>query len=286
MRFAGFVGRQVELSHLQLMLNSIAPASLQVAFLAGEPGVGKTRLLGELARRLREQSIPVLQGIASEAEGMPPYLSFVQALGSYIRKAAPEQVRQAVGAAAPILAQLLPELQPYLAERPWYGPLPPEQSRLRLYEAVGDFLTAIAQTGAPQTESAPLALLLDDLQWADRSSLDLLVFLAQHPGAARVLVVGAYRPGDAAQNPAFNHAVAELTRLRVLTTLTLAPLNYAELAELAGQLLAGQGQGSAGAVDAGLYPLLYAQSEGNPFLAEELLQDWQASGVLVSENGV
>ncbi|HXV42508.1 MAG TPA: AAA family ATPase [Anaerolineae bacterium] len=94
-------------------------------------------------------------------------------------------------------------------------PLPPEQARLRLYEAIGDFIAAIA---APRSA----VLIFDDLHWADANSLDLLSYIARHQAAARLLIVGAYREGEAADFRAFQRTITELTRLRLLTTVTVS----------------------------------------------------------------
>jgi predicted ATPase len=108
---------------------------------------------------------------------MPPYLPFLEALGQYIQMTAPDQLRDRVGPAASILVAILPELAVYLGELPDGYPLPAEQTRLRLFEAVGGFLATIAAPGG-------LLLVLDDLQWADAASLDLLCHIVRRCGGA------------------------------------------------------------------------------------------------------
>jgi len=127
-----------------------------VVLLAGDPGIGKTRLLDEIARQTAQDGAIILQGGASEAEGMPPYLPFVEALGRYIQLTPLDQLRTHVAAAPQVLATLLPELITRLGEPPASAPLPPEQARFRLYEAIRMFLKSI---GAPHA----LVLTLDDL---------------------------------------------------------------------------------------------------------------------------
>jgi DNA-binding CsgD family transcriptional regulator len=161
---------------------------------------------------------------------------------------------------------LLPDLAERLGDRPNNYALPPEQARLRLYEAIGEFLAAIA---VPQS----LALLIDDLQWADAATLDLLCHIARHRPAARLLIVGAYREGEAADNLAFQRAAAELNRLRVLTTFSLGPLKADDITALATERLGAP-------VTLPVGQILFRQSEGNPFFAEELLRDWIETGAL------
>jgi predicted ATPase len=258
------VGRERELARLRSLEEKSRAGGLQVALIAGEPGIGKTRLLREIARCARQQGTTVLQGGASGTEGMPPYLPFLEALGQHIRSVSADELRSQAGAMASVLATILPELSLRLGGSASSYPLPPEQARLRLFEAVGLFLNAIA---TPR----PLLLVLDDLHWSDQASLDLLCHLAQHQPTARLLIVGAYREGEIMHRSAFERALAKLERLRLLTTIFLAPLTAEAVAELAAGDLGA-------AVDPAVSSLLASQSEGNPFLAEELLRDWLESG--------
>jgi predicted ATPase len=146
------VGRQRELDSLWNQFEQSITGRLRVTLVAGEPGMGKTRLLREVARRAERTDAHVLRGGASEAEGMPPYLPFLEALGQHIRAATPDELRAQTGAMASVLATILPELSLCLGELPSSYLLPPEQARLRLYEAVGMFLAAIA---APLRLAAP-----------------------------------------------------------------------------------------------------------------------------------
>ncbi|MFN8459630.1 MAG: LuxR C-terminal-related transcriptional regulator, partial [Anaerolineae bacterium] len=170
-----------------------------------------------------------------------------------------------------ILATILPELTLRLGETsPGYA-LPPEQARLRLFEAVSSFLTAIATSPSPSANGG--VLILDDLHWADPASLDLLCYIARRQPTTPLLMVGAYRAGEATHPAAFERSLAELTRLRVLTTLALPALAPAALTALAAAFLQAP-------LEPKLSQLLYTHSEGNPFLAEELLRGWQETGLI------
>ncbi len=264
------IGRQQEAALLWSRFEMAISGRCDVTCVTGEPGIGKTCLLEEMAARATRAGAVVLWGGASAVEGMPPYLPFLEALGQYIQVTAPDRLRDQVGLVASILVTILPELAVRLGEFPDGHPLPAEQARLRLFEAVGGFLTAIAA-------SAPggLLLVLDDLQWADAASLDLLCHVARRRTGARVSILGACRAGEVEQNPALEWALAELSRLRALTTLTLAPLQAEEIAVLAAGYLGGP-------VDPAAGQALYTHSEGNPFFAEELLRGWLEAGVLSS----
>ncbi|MGH2345107.1 MAG: ATP-binding protein, partial [Chloroflexota bacterium] len=158
-----------------------------------------------------------------------------------------------------------------LGELPATYPLPAEQARLRLFEAVGDLLAALA---APCT----LLLILDDLHWADPAGLDLLSYVARRHPTARLLMLGAYREGEVAHRPAFERALAELTRLRLLDSLALRPLADVEITALAGGYLGAP-------LDPPARDLLCAHSGGVPFFAEELMRGWLETGALIPLTG-
>src|SRR5690349_11691086 len=111
-------GRQRELHQLWDLFEASTTGHTHVMFVSGEPGIGKSRLLQEMAVRAEQSGALVLRGGASEAEGMPPYLPFLEALGSYIRAAPHEQLRAQAGSMAPVLATILPDLTVALGALP------------------------------------------------------------------------------------------------------------------------------------------------------------------------
>ena len=262
-----FVGRQRESQALWQQFELARGRHIRVMLVAGEPGIGKTRLMEQVAERAASDGAAILRGGASEAEGMPPYLPFLEALGQHVQTARLDELQEQAGNLSPILATILPELRLRLGEMPASYPLPPEQARLRLYEAAGAFLAAIAA-------EQPLLLIFDDLQWADPASLDLLCHVAGHESGSRLLILGAHRGGEAEQRPALARAIAELNRLRVLSTITVGPLSVDDIATLTHRYVGEQ-------VDPQVGELLFTHSEGNPFFAEELLRGWLDAGALV-----
>jgi DNA-binding CsgD family transcriptional regulator/tetratricopeptide (TPR) repeat protein len=265
------VGRGRERLLLDRLFEAVGGGQTHIALVAGEPGIGKTRLLDAAAGHAAAAGVPVLRGGAFDAEGMPPYLPFLEAIGQHIRSASPDTLRAQTGALAPILTTILPDLAIRLGETSPGYPLAPEQARVRLYEAVGAFLAAVA---APHA----LLVILDDLQWADPASLDLLCYIARRQPTARLLILGAYRAGEVVDRPAFERALAELNRMRMLDTIAVGPLSEAEVATIASESLGGP-------VDATLGHLLIEQSEGNPFFVEELLRGWLETGTLIRRDG-
>ncbi len=241
-----------------------------VVMVVGEPGIGKTYLLTQFATLAAHEGATILQGHASGTEGMRPYLPLLEAVGQYIRTAPADQLRNQAALDLEILTSILPELAARLGISPASSPMPLEQQRWRLYEALGAFLEAISM-------GHPLLLLLDDLHQADTESLSLLCYIARHHPKAHMLILGTARECEQQQNLAFVRTLSELARYRILTMLRVQLLSLIDVESLA---LCYLGKPAASAV----IVLLYAKSEGNPFFVEELLRCWVETHALRQEN--
>ncbi len=263
-----FTGRQDHVDLLWSHYQRARAGHASVVMVVGEPGIGKTYLLAHLASRAAQEGATILQGLASDTEGMPPYLPFLEALGRYIRTAPTDQLRDQTTFAPETLASILPELTARLGTLPGSHPLPPERQRLRLYEAVGSFLEAISMT-------QPVLLLLDDVHLADAESLSLLCYIMRHHPRAHLLILGTAREGEQ-QRLAFERALTDLTRQRRLTTLKMQPLSLLDVEALAFEYLGG-------AIAPAVTLLLYTHSEGNPLFAEELLHGWVEARAITQE---
>ncbi|HEY7830964.1 MAG TPA: AAA family ATPase [Solirubrobacteraceae bacterium] len=252
-----FVGRSDTGAALQAEWAAVREGSLRVVVLAGEPGIGKTRLAREFARTAHEQGATVLAGSCHE-ETLVPYQPFVEALRHYIACCPPAELAVQVTPRRAQLAAIVPELEDSRAP---YGPtgLGAEQERFRLFEAVSSLLADAAHL-------RPLVLFLDDLHWADQSSLLLLRHLARAQPRAPLMVLGTYRPVEVDDEHPLAEALAELRRARAVQRLPLAGLGEAEVAEL----IAGRTGQQA---PRGFVRRVADRSEGNPFFIEELLYD-------------
>jgi len=260
------IGRQRELSALQREFQNAARGRTTFVLLSGEPGVGKSHLLAEAARLDEAEGARVMRGHCLQSEGMPPYLPFLEALGEIVRTAPQAQLRRQTGAHAHVLAALFPELIQRLGELSPLYDLPPEQARFRLYEAIAAFFRNLC-------EDQPVLFLLDDLQWADAASLDLLAYIVRHQPSIRLLILAAARPGEGETNAPFQRLLSELDRLRNMNVIEIPPLSAEEIAGVAAHLLGAP-------LEAQACRLLHERSEGNPFFAEELLRGWQEGGHL------
>ena len=270
------VGRQAELEALLLRLADAGRGAGGLALVAGEPGIGKTRLLTEFAARARRDGWSVLAGQAYDTAGMPTYLPFREALWSHLRNTPPDARTVQLGEDAAELARLLPELRAHLPHLAVPPPATPAEARYRLFEAVSDVLLRIAR--APGR--AGLLLCLDDLHWADGVTLLLLEHLGRRLAGAPLLVAVAYRDTEVAANPPLVHTLTQLLRLPdvAVQRLELTRLPAAAVAELLRGL-------SGREPPAALVDLLVAETEGNPFFVGEVYRYLAEAGRLADAAG-
>lgn len=243
-----------------------ATARERMLLLAGEPGMGKSRLQAELASEVHHTGAIVLAGHAPD-EALVPYQPLLEAIGQFSFGAPLAELRAAVqrtGEAGADLARLIPEIRRRLPELPAPRASDPDTDRYLLFEAVADLLGAVAASG-------PLLIALDDLHWADRPTLLMLRHLLRSPRAAGLRILGAYRTGEP--------GAAELTA-------TVAPLRREGLVR--GLDVGGLDQGASvallrlragGTPSAALERALYQETEGNPLFLSELVRHLQESGV-------
>ncbi len=202
--FDCFVGRNREMSVLGERLagasglsdTTVSPRETQssnrgaVVFITGNTGVGKTRLLLELAQKAQESDFTVLYGKAQPLGIGCPYQPFIDAIRYYLRDRRlgdGERLEQLFGVHAPQLVRYLPEVCGF--GDGGTRPAPPEHERQRLYEGIAQFFVNVSQ-------ERPLLLILDDLQWSSESDLDLIHFITRSIAAERFVLCGAYRTDE------------------------------------------------------------------------------------------
>jgi DNA-binding NarL/FixJ family response regulator len=256
-----FVGRRAELETIQRMLGEVeAGSSRRVVVVVGEPGIGKTRLLEELGLLASAGDSLFLAGRAAEFEREAPFAPFVDALGG--RLADPErspleglsaEQRSELGSVFPTLAR---------GDEPARGT---GVERFRLHRAVRALVGGLAVR-------RPLVLVLDDLQWADEASIELIAHLLRRAPEGRVLLALAYRPGQAPRSLA--STVAQAERDGVAERIELGPLSTDEADELLGAGL-----------DAALRRSLAGEGGGNPFYLEQLARAARAAAGSTTDGG-
>ena len=166
------VGRDDLLALAERRISEVAAGRGHMLLLAGEPGIGKSRLADELSAHAIGRGAQVLVGRCWEAGGAPAYWPWVQLLRAYVREAQHDTLRAHVGAGAADLAQIVPELRETFSDLPAPRSLEPDAARFRLFDATAELLRKASR-------SQPLVLVLDDLHAADEPSLLLLRFLAR-----------------------------------------------------------------------------------------------------------
>jgi DNA-binding CsgD family transcriptional regulator len=270
------VGRADELARLMAHVDRAVAGRPSAVLLAGDAGVGKTRLLDELAARAAARGVRVLTGHCVDLGDVGlPYLPFVDLL----RPVGADPGLAPGLAGHPVLAGLLtgrpgstgpgqPADDGDRGSGPARVPLrpPADDGRLQLFEAVAALLAELA-------ERAPLLLVLEDLHWADRSSRDLLRYLLARLADEPIAVVASYRADDLHRRHPLRPLLAELVRLPTVERLAVDPLPDADVGELVRRLAAGD-------VPAGTVDDVVARAEGNAFYAEELLAAGLAGEVL------
>jgi predicted ATPase/DNA-binding SARP family transcriptional activator len=222
---APLVGRVAALTQLVVSLQQARQGRPQAVLVEGEAGIGKTRLARDFGAWARAQGADVLSGQAFEMGGRLPYQPLVEAMRQRLEQEnAPEDLLDDLWLAE--LSRLLPELRVRYPDLP--APTEDElTARPRLFEAVARLMDALGQR-------APLVLLLDDLQWVDGASLDLLRYLGRHwkGHSGRVLLLGTIRSEGMELNPQLSADLSDLGRDLPLTRIALQPLSQAETIEL------------------------------------------------------
>ncbi|WP_405945862.1 AAA family ATPase [Streptomyces prunicolor] len=261
---APLIGRDEELARLAGVLERARAGTAGAVLVAGDAGVGKTRVLDEAAVRAAGAGMTVLTGHCVDLGDVGlPYLPFTEILGVL----ADDERFAAALAAHPAVDRLLGAGSD--AARDAGG-------RLRLFEGIAGLL-------ADLSDIAPLLLVLEDLHWADQSSRDLLRFLLsrgilQRPAGGapthRLAVLASYRADDLHRRHPLRPLLAELVRLPAVERLELRPMGDAEVARLVRALRTGP-------VPDGTVRRIVERAEGNAFYAEELLaaSDMEAGGV-------
>ncbi|GAC1597965.1 MAG: hypothetical protein NVS3B21_23040 [Acidimicrobiales bacterium] len=268
-----FAGRDAAVAMLADAWKRAVAERRQVILVRGEPGIGKTRLVTELARTVADKGGVVLMGRCSD-DLRAPYGPFAEALGHLVAHAPDSLLADHVGAAGGDMVRLLPEISLRVPDVPAPVVGDPELERLRVYRSVADLL---ARAG----DLSPVLLVLDDLHWADAATVGLLMWLVRDSRPMRVAIVVTYRDTDVDRTHPFGKALADLRRIPDVQRLPLGGLNVDELAvwlERAGdQPIDDDTRRLAG--------ILESETEGNPFFVGEVISHLVESGIIHHEDG-
>ena len=268
----GVIGRETETGLIaDASKRVMVGEGREVVLVSGEPGLGKTTLVAEIARTAFAAGACVLFGHCEE-DLAAPYQLFGEALGHYVTHAPEDQLAAHIATHGSQLVKLVPALASRSPNLPPSKATDSDTERYLLFTAVVGLFSAVSA-------SQPLVLVLDDLQWADKASLMLLRHLIASELPMRVLVVGTYRDSEVSRSHPFVETLAALHRQPRVSRVELTGLDDGGVVALfeaaAGHALEGT------AVD--LAHAVYRETDGNPFFVTEVLRDLTETGAIAHD---
>ncbi len=255
-RLAPFVGRLGELERLQQRLPTSASGT--VSMVVGEPGIGKTRLMRELADEAEAQGVVVLWGRSPDGDWAAPYGPIVDAVDRYIAQIEPDAARTLLQASASALVDLMPIVAELCPTVPSDRRHDADEVRNRIFEAFRRILASLASM-------QPVLLVLDDLHWADPATIGLLDHLARTTATSALSIVGIYRDNEVDEQHPLSVNFDTLHRAVGVERVRLRGLSHASVRDLVTEFTARF------AADAEIDELR-AATGGNPYYLSELIR--------------
>jgi DNA-binding SARP family transcriptional activator len=250
----GIVGRERELRATDPAIDDLLQGRGRMVLLAGEAGIGKSRLADEIIATARSRRVAVLEGHGYAGEGVPSYWPWLQVLRPLITAKNIEEAPSELFAYAPALAQIMPELKELIPGLEPATAVDADTARFELADAIVAILRAFS-------EHRPLLVVLDDLHWSDESSLFVLRFAADAIRRARIMVLGTYRPDE--PYPALKDTLAALARHHDLLRIELTGIAVDDVVRVLHDRLGAD-------VAASIAADVHARTSGNPFFVQEI----------------
>ena len=278
-----FVGRNEEFNKLKELLERAINGKGQFVFIEGEAGIGKTRLVNELKEYAETRGVKFLTGKCLYHEGSDPYLPFIEALREHL-SINNEKVNEEMSAPIGFIGQIvhtsvmetsipLPVglIKSGISDETTKREVDLRKERDRMFEVALQLITRISQ-------ETPLILFIDDLQWADVASLQLLYYLGRNIKESRTFIVCTYRPEDLAENQGKAHPLTDIikrmSREGLYAKVTLRRLSQKDSSIMIASLL------NAEKIPDVLVKLVYERTDGNPFFIEEVLKSLIEDGII------
>ena len=265
------VGRDPILAALDRGVMAVGTGQGQLITIAGEAGLGKSRLVTEAQRRAAAAGLTVLRGHCFEPDASLPYGPIIDLLRGCIAEHGQHEIVECMGPDAPVIAKILPELCNLI---PGLEPVPavdPEQENRRISQALCQFFQRMSSHG-------PLLVAIEDLHWGDDASLEFLAVLARRISALPLLVVMTYRHNE--EQPPLRQLLAGLARERIGAEWQLGPLSADDVNQIISAIFDLATPARPEFVES-----MYSLTEGNPFFLEEVLRSLVASGDIFLHEG-
>jgi predicted ATPase/DNA-binding CsgD family transcriptional regulator len=265
------IGRAREMEALERTAQAVQRGAGQCVVLAGEAGVGKSRLVAELRSRTADQGFLTLQGHCFEQDISFPHAPLIDMLRTHFARCSEPEISVSLGGQAPEFVELLPELATILPDLEPAPVLSPQAEKYRLFEAVLQFLVRLAQL-------QPLLVIVEDVHWSGDTSLEFLLYLVRRIASQPIYLLLTYSRDEV--HPTLTHFLARLDRQRLTHEIMLGPLGRAEVDAMLRAIF-----GLTRPVRAEFLDAIYALTEGNPFFTEEVLKALIASGHIFYTEG-
>ncbi len=263
------VGRAHEMQFLDQALHATQNGAGRCVLLAGEAGIGKSRLAAELGVRATGEQFVILRGHCSEQGTAFPYAPWVDALRAFLAPKSTTEATQLLGAFGSELVKLLPELSLLVPSLQPTPPLDPEAEKHRLFESLARLVASLAT-------AHPLMIVLEDIHWSDEQSLELLHFLVRRIAALPILMIATYRSDES--SPRLRQHLVDLNRERLVDEILLRPLARLDVDQMVQAILKTEHP-----ITADRLAVLMTLTEGNPFFVEEMLRSLVEAGTLPSQ---
>ncbi len=273
-------GREQHLQALTEALERVCDdGEAELALVAGPGGIGKTMLVQALRETVTRAGGVMISGAFGAQQRGVPYAPFAEAINELVQQslalppaqllAHRDRLRERVGVHGAIITDLVPRAALVLGEMPPAPPIPFNEAQARSHRVIGSFLDAHAQ-------ERPVVLVLDDLQWADPATLQLVADLLDHARTRKLLIVGTYR--DDALGPHEPLTTLTLDPALATTTIQLQPLSTASVRQLLAETL-----GTTPQAAAELAAVIAEKTGGNPYYLVQFLDDLHRDGLITND---
>ncbi|BAB72312.1 trifunctional serine/threonine-protein kinase/ATP-binding protein/sensor histidine kinase [Anabaena sp. FACHB-709] len=277
-------GREAEVETLLQAFERVSTGKTEMMLVAGFSGIGKTAVVNEVHKPIVRQRGYFIKGKYDQFQRNIPFSAFVQAFRDLMGQLLTEsdaqiqqwksQILAAVGENGQVIIEVIPELAGIIGQQPPIIELSGTAAQNRFNLLFQKFVQVF------KTQEHPLVMFLDDLQWADSASLNLMQLLMSESGGGYLLLIGAYRDNEVTDAHPLMFSLAEIRKAQAtINTITLAPLSHSSLNQLVADTLS-----CSSAIAQPLTQLVYQKTKGNPFFSTQFIKAIYEDG-LITFNG-